>query len=79
VTWKKVLEGRGAQESWSVFKDHLLQIQKQCIPRKRNVGKNTRRLSWIYKVLLNLFKLKKKIYREWKQEQVTWEDYKEAV
>ena len=24
VTWDKTLEGRGAQERWSVFKDHLL-------------------------------------------------------
>ncbi|PKU48494.1 rna-directed dna polymerase from mobile element jockey-like [Limosa lapponica baueri] len=29
VTWEKVLEGRGAQESWSVFKDHLFQAQER--------------------------------------------------
>ncbi|PKU28198.1 glycerol kinase [Limosa lapponica baueri] len=34
VTWEKALEGRGAQESWLVFKDHLPQAQEQCIPRK---------------------------------------------
>ena len=28
VTWEKALEERRAQESWSVFKDHLLQTQK---------------------------------------------------
>jgi len=28
VPWDKALEGRGAQESWSVFKDHLLQAQE---------------------------------------------------
>ena len=47
VTWDKALEGRGAQESWSVFKDHLLQAQKQCILRERKAGKNARRLPWI--------------------------------
>jgi len=26
--WDKALEGRGAQESWLVFKDHLLQAQE---------------------------------------------------
>jgi len=27
ILWDKALEGRGAQESWSIFKDHLLQAQ----------------------------------------------------
>lgn len=31
VTWEKAMEGRGAQAGWSIFKDHLLQAQKQCI------------------------------------------------
>ncbi|PKU31956.1 glycerol kinase [Limosa lapponica baueri] len=34
VTWEKVLEGRGAQGSWLVFKDHLLQAQEKCIAKK---------------------------------------------
>ncbi|GAB0191026.1 hypothetical protein GRJ2_001567900 [Grus japonensis] len=28
VPWDKALEGRGPQESWLVFKDHLLQAQE---------------------------------------------------
>ena len=28
IPWDKALEERGAQESWSVFKDHLLQAQE---------------------------------------------------
>ncbi|GAB0204737.1 hypothetical protein GRJ2_002939300 [Grus japonensis] len=28
IPWDKALEGRGAQESWLVFKDHLLQPQE---------------------------------------------------
>jgi len=59
VTWDQALEGRGAQKSWSVFKDHLLQAQKQCILRKRNAGKNARRPLWISKVLLDSLKCKK--------------------
>jgi len=78
VTWEKALEGRGAQESWLVFKDHLLQAQKQCIPRKRKVGKNVRRPPWITEELLDLLKHRKKVYREWKQEWLTWEDYIEV-
>ena len=70
VTWEKALEGREAQESWSIFKNHLLLAQKHCILRKRKAGKNARRPLWINKELLDLLK----VYREWKQEQVAWED-----
>ena len=42
VPWDKALEGRGAQESWLVFKDHLLQAQERCISTKRKSGKNAR-------------------------------------
>ncbi|GAB0175819.1 hypothetical protein GRJ2_000047100 [Grus japonensis] len=28
VPWDKALEGRGAQDSWLVFQDHLLQAQE---------------------------------------------------
>ena len=47
VRWDKDLEGRGAQESRSILKNHLLQAQKQ--PRKRKAGKNARRPPWINK------------------------------
>ena len=49
VTWDKALEGRGAQESWSVFRNHLQDLKKY-IPRKKKVGKNARstRSSWTY-------------------------------
>ena len=74
VTWDRALGERGIQESWSVSKDHLLQAKKQCILRKRKAGKNARTLPWISKELLDLLKHKKKVYTEWKEEQVIWED-----
>ncbi|GAB0207775.1 macrophage immunometabolism regulator [Grus japonensis] len=43
IPWDKALEGRGAQDSWLIFKGHLLQAQEQCIPAKRKSSKNTRR------------------------------------
>jgi len=67
---------RGAQESWSLFEDPLLQAQKHCILRKRKAGRNASRPLWINKELLDFLKLKKKACREWKQDWVTWEDYK---
>ena len=43
VPWGKALEGRGAQESWSVFKHHIMEAQEQCILAERKSGKIARR------------------------------------
>ncbi|KFV13722.1 hypothetical protein N340_01198, partial [Tauraco erythrolophus] len=73
------LEGRGVQESWLIFKDHLLQAQEWCIPTKRKSGRKTRRPAWMNKEILDQRRDKKKAYRGWKQGQVAWEEYKEIV
>ncbi|KFQ76045.1 hypothetical protein N337_12204, partial [Phoenicopterus ruber ruber] len=79
VPWDKALEGRGAQESWLIFKDHLLQAQERCIPTKRKPSKNTRRPAWMNKELLDKLQHKKEAYRGWKQGQAAWEEYREIV
>ncbi|KFV19397.1 hypothetical protein N340_02194, partial [Tauraco erythrolophus] len=79
VQWDEALEGRGAQESWLIFKDHRLQAQERCIPTKRKSGKNTRRPAWMNKELLDQLGHKKKAYRGWKQGQAAWEEYREIV
>ncbi|GAB0208807.1 mitochondrial enolase superfamily member 1 [Grus japonensis] len=79
IPWDKAPEGRGAQDSWLVFKGHLLQAQEQCIPTKRKSGKNTQRPPWMKKELLGKVKQKKEAYRGWKQGQVAWEEYRETV
>lgn len=54
VPWDSVLEERGStQESWMIFKDFLLQAQKQCIPMKKKSGKKSRKLTWMNKELLD--------------------------
>ncbi|GAB0205231.1 hypothetical protein GRJ2_002988700 [Grus japonensis] len=70
IPWDKALEGRGAQDSWLVFRDHLLQAQEQCIPTKRKSSKTTKRPLWMNKELLGKVKQKKEAYRGWKQGQV---------
>ncbi|GAB0176073.1 mitochondrial enolase superfamily member 1 [Grus japonensis] len=60
VPWDKALERRGAQDSWLVFKGHLLQAQERCIPTKRKSSKNTKRPPWMNKKLLGKLKQKKK-------------------
>ncbi|GAB0209359.1 hypothetical protein GRJ2_003401600 [Grus japonensis] len=79
IPWDKALDGRGAQDSWLIFKGHLLQAQEQCIPTKRKSGKNTQRPAWMNKELLGKVKQKKEAYRGWKQGQVAWEEYRETV
>ncbi|GAB0203375.1 hypothetical protein GRJ2_002803100 [Grus japonensis] len=80
IPWDKALEGRGAQDSWLIFKGHLLQAQERCIPTKRKSSKNTKRPPWMNKELLGKVKhTKKEAYRGWKQGQVAWEEYRETV
>ncbi|GAB0176447.1 mitochondrial enolase superfamily member 1 [Grus japonensis] len=78
IPWDKALEGRGAQDSWLIFKGHLLQAQERCIPTKRKSSKNTKRPPWMNEELLGKVKQKKEAYRGWKQGQVTegrdWEN-----
>ncbi|GAB0186348.1 mitochondrial enolase superfamily member 1 [Grus japonensis] len=76
IPWDKALGGRGAQDSWLIFKHHLLQAQEQCIPTKRKSSKNTKRPPWMNK---GKVKQKKEAYRGWKQGQVAWEEYRETV
>ncbi|GAB0209421.1 hypothetical protein GRJ2_003407800 [Grus japonensis] len=56
IPWDKALEGRGAQDSWLIFKGHLLQAQERCIPRKRKSSKTTKRPLWMNKELLGKVK-----------------------
>ncbi|GAB0203802.1 hypothetical protein GRJ2_002845800 [Grus japonensis] len=79
IPWDKALEGRGAQDSWLIFKGHLLQAQEGCIPTKRKSSKNTRRPPWMNKELLGKVKQKKEAYRGWKQGQIAWEEYRGTV
>ncbi|KFV20211.1 hypothetical protein N340_01073, partial [Tauraco erythrolophus] len=78
VQWDEALEGRGAQESWLIFKDHLLQAQERCIPTKRKSGGNTRRPAVMNKELLDQLG-HKKAYRGWQQGQVAWEEDRAIV
>ncbi|KFQ79023.1 hypothetical protein N337_02880, partial [Phoenicopterus ruber ruber] len=79
VPWDKALEGRGAQESCLILKDHLLQAPQRCIPTKRKSGKSARRPAWMNEELLDKLQHKKEAYRGGKQGQVAWEEYREIV
>uniref|UniRef100_A0A8B9PGQ4 Reverse transcriptase domain-containing protein n=1 Tax=Apteryx owenii TaxID=8824 RepID=A0A8B9PGQ4_APTOW len=79
IPWVRALEGRGVQESWLIFKHHLLQAQERCIPMSRKSSKGGRRPAWMSKELLAKLNQKKEVYRKWKGGQATWEEYRNAV
>ena len=78
IPWIRALEGRGLQESWSLFKHHLLHAQDWCIPMSKKSRKGGRTPAWMSKEIL--VKLKwKKVYGMWKERQATWEEYRNIV
>jgi len=43
IPWVRVLEGRGVQESWSLFKHHFFHAQDRCTPLSKKSRKGGRR------------------------------------
>ncbi|NXI08561.1 RTBS polymerase, partial [Irena cyanogastra] len=79
IPWDRVLEGKGAQDSWLAFKDCFFRAQDQSIPTGRKSRKGTRRPAWLNRELLGKLKWKKRVYRSWKEGLATWEEYKSVV
>jgi len=79
IPWVRALEGRGVQESKSLFKHHFLHAQDQCIPLRKKSRRGGRRPAWMSKELLVELRWKRKVYGMWKEGQATWEEYRNAV
>jgi len=79
IPWIRALEGRGLQESWSLFKYHFLHAQDRCMPPSKKSGKEGRRPTWMSKELLAELRWKRKVHGMWKEGQATWEEYRNVV
>jgi len=79
TSWVRALEGRGVQESWSLFKHHFLQAQDWCIPLSKKSREGGRRPAWMTKELLAELRWKRKVYGMWKEEQATWKQHRNVV
>jgi len=79
IPWVRALEGRGVQESWSLFKYHFLHAQDRCIPLNKKSSKGGRRPAWMSKELLAELRWKRKVYGMWKEGQATWQEYRSVV
>jgi len=79
IPWVRALEGRGVQESSSLFKHHFLHAQDWCIAMNKKSSKGGRRPAWMSKKLLAKLKWKRKVHGMWKEGQATWEEYRNIV
>jgi len=79
IPWVRALEGRGVQESWSLFKRHFLHAQDQCIPLRKKSSKGGRRPAWMSKEVRAEIRWKRKVHGMWKEGQATWEECKNVV
>ena len=79
VPWESAFEGSGVHQCWSDFKHCLLKAQDQAIPKYRKSSRRGRRPAWRTGDLLLELRWKKKMYSCWKEGQVTWKEYRDAV
>ena len=77
--WETVLRDKGAEQSWQIFKDAFNRVQELSIPRCKKSGKEGKRQAWMNQDPLVKLKGKKEMHRQWKQGQVSWEEYRDAA
>lgn len=79
IPWDKVLEGKGAQDSWLAFKDCFFRAQEQSDPTGKKSGKRARRPSWLNREVLGKLRWERTVYRSWKEGLTACEEYKAVV
>jgi len=79
ISWGVVLREKVVEQSWLLFKDALLRVQKLSIHQNKKSEKGGRKPAWLNEYLLVKLKEKKGMYKQWKQGWVTWEEYRNAV
>ncbi|PKU32688.1 nedd4-binding protein 2-like 2 [Limosa lapponica baueri] len=77
--WEAVLRDKGAEQSWQTFKDAFHRAQELSIPRCKKSSKKGKRPAWLSQDLLVKVKDKKEWHRQFRQEQVSWEEYRDAA
>lgn len=71
-------QGQGAEQSWKVFKG-FHRAQELVISRHKKSGNKGRNLTWLRWDLLAKLEGRKEMHRQWKQEEVSWEKYRETA
>ena len=71
VPWGSVLESKGVQDGWLLFKKEVLKAQEQADPLRRKMNQCGRRLAWMNRELFLRLQEKKRIYLLWKKGRAT--------
>ncbi|KFQ50610.1 hypothetical protein N334_03009, partial [Pelecanus crispus] len=77
--WETIVRDRGTEQSWQIFKDTFHRAQELSVPKGKKSGKEGKRPAWLSRDLLVKLKSKRELHRQWKQGQVSWEEYREAA
>ncbi|KFW11305.1 hypothetical protein N327_10989, partial [Fulmarus glacialis] len=77
--WETALRDEGAEQNWQIFKDAFRRAQELSIPSYKESGKEGKRPASLSRDLLVKLKDKKEMHRQWKQGQVSWEEYRDAA
>ncbi|KFO76748.1 hypothetical protein N303_02927, partial [Cuculus canorus] len=76
--WNMVLQYKGAEQSWKIFKEAFHKVQERSVPVCRKSGRKGKRPAWLSQDLLVKLK-KKELHRQCKQGQGTWDMYRDAA
>ncbi|PKU42375.1 hypothetical protein llap_7322 [Limosa lapponica baueri] len=77
--WETALRDKGAEQSWQVVKDAFHIEQDLSFSRCKKSGEEGKRSAWLSRNLLVKLNGKNEMHRQWKQGQVSWEEYREAA
>ncbi|KAJ7395040.1 adaptin ear-binding coat-associated protein 1 [Pitangus sulphuratus] len=79
VPWENVFADAGIHQCWSLFKHHLLRHRSRQFPDDGSQAGEARRLVWLSRNLHLEIRQNKKVYAQWKQGQVMWEEFRDAA
>ncbi|PKU36877.1 rna-directed dna polymerase from mobile element jockey- hypothetical protein [Limosa lapponica baueri] len=77
--WEMVLRDKEAEQSWQILRDAFHRVQEVSISRCKKTSKKGKRQAWLSHDLLVKLKAKKELHRQFRQDQVSWEEYRDAT
>ncbi|KFQ77747.1 hypothetical protein N335_12351, partial [Phaethon lepturus] len=77
--WETALRDKGTEQSWQIFKDAFHREQELSIPRGKKSGREGKRLAWLSGDQMGKLKGKNEVHRQWKQGQVSWDEYRDTA
>jgi len=76
---ESVFRDRGGEQRCQIFKTAFHRMQEVSVPRCKKTEKEGKRQVWPIQDLLVKLKSKRELHRQWKQRQVSWEEYRDTA